>query len=105
MISSEGEVNNGMISAKNIAYKNRPEMVLKEVNSEMTRIRSENNQLRARAEYIDRNLMDVMQENAIMHNRIENLENVFLIKDIDKEEDNYDFLGEDVGEHNAKMAQ
>lgn len=80
---------NGMMSAKHVPNgKHGPNMMINEVNSEMSRIRSENNQLRARAEYIDRNLMDVMQENAIMHNRIENLENVFLIKDKDKEEDN-----------------
>lgn len=55
--------------------------IMSQMNTELNRIRLENNQLRARAEYIDRNLMDVMQENAIMHNRIENLENVFLVKD------------------------
>lgn len=72
---------NGMpLTGKN-QRQGRADGMVTEMNSELHRIRSENNQLRARAEYIDRNLMDVMQENAIMHNRIENLENVFLVKD------------------------
>lgn len=51
---------------------------MKEYNFELSRLRNENNQMRTKNLYLNKNLMDLIEENTKLINRIENLENVFV---------------------------
>jgi len=52
--------------------------ILKEFNFEISRLRNDNNQFRTKNMYLNKTMMELIEENIKLVNRIENLENVFI---------------------------
>jgi len=52
--------------------------ILKEFNFEIGRLRNDNNQFRTKNMYLNKTMMELIEENIKLVNRIENLENVFI---------------------------
>jgi len=65
----------------NLGNNNFDDKMLKEFNFELKRLRGENNQLRTKNVYLNKNLMELIEENTKLVNRIESLEHVFVKKE------------------------
>ena len=64
-----------------------PPAMLKEFDNEIGRLRDENSQLRNQKDLMQRDYHSVMLENNSLHQKLENLENVFIGTTIEKHHD------------------